>query len=158
MIIMIEYAQENEQKVAHLVPGIVCPNCFKSLMGFCMLRSWRDRYARRLRQYMGWCLDCQTGSEVVQFLADEKWTIHKHRYYAVVIQDGKTVPTGDWQTMNELPEPPAIVTGPGGDYCRGYDPKTIGLMKTVLNALKATTKTVETLLSMAAETKDDQVS
>jgi len=142
---MVSYAKENQTQ-QQTDKDVVCPKCFKPLQGQSVLHAIPDRYGRKLRKYFGWCLECNRGFEVVQFDKDNRWHIHKYQNYEVIGQKIHCTPAGNWTTVNELPEPAPVVVGPGGDYDKSFDLETVELMKTVLNALKATTKTVELLL------------
>ena len=141
---MVKQADRNQEAA---LADIICPRCYKPLSGYSMRDRGQDRYARELRCYMGWCTHCNLGSEVVQFLSGDRWTLHKWRYYAHI--GLKNSPSTAWQVVTKLPDPPVVVTGPGGDYDKAYDPETIELVKTVLHALKGCAKTVENLLKAA---------
>ena len=98
---------------------LVCPECFKALEHRpTVINNKPDRYGRTIRNYYGWCHECDTGFEVVQFKRDARWCIHKFRYYAanVDVEAGAAVPDKDWQVLNDLPAPSIVVLGPGGDY------------------------------------------
>ena len=138
----IEYAKEETKQAA---AGIVCPKCFKELMGYSVISNEIDRYGRELRTYLGWCVSCKLGSEVVQF-RDEKWHIHKYRYCAVVIETDKSLLSGKWQIVNELPEPPAVVIGPGGQYDKPIDLNNIAILKSLHSILSTTAETLKALL------------
>ena len=104
-------AQDSE---ALTVDGCVCPQCFKPLKAPAVTVSRRDRYGIRLRDYNGFCFHCRQGCRVLQFERDGKWLLHSylhHRY-----ESGQFVACGDWIQVNPLLEPPAVLTGPGGDY------------------------------------------
>ncbi len=141
---MIQYAKE--QTSQKTVADIVCPKCQRSLVGYAIIDEGRDRYKRQLRSYMGWCHHCQIGFEVIQFKVGDKWHIHKHRYYAAITTVGKALPLSDWQVVNELPQPPAVVIGPGDDYDMPFNPKVADLLEKLRNALKSTSQVAEGLL------------
>jgi len=126
---MVAYT-EKEIKVT----GVVCPRCIEQLSGYSIITEGPDRYGRYIREYFGWCIHCDTGFEVVQFKKDGRWPIHKYRYYAAKA-GCKKIPPSEWTILNELPEPPAVVTGPGGDY-----DKAIELTKINIEILTAASK------------------
>ena len=145
---MIEYAKETGEAKATEKDNLICPACFKPLLGYSVFGARSDEYGRALRNYMGWCNHCSVGFEVVQFLNDDAWVLHSYRYYAAVLPDNKPKPSPGWTLIKELPETAPVVTGEGGEYNLPYEPKTVELVKELLNALKATTVTVECLLKM----------
>jgi len=98
-----------------LVQDVVCPNCFKIPESVTIMGPRPDRYGRRLRTYYGWCIECHRGFEVVQFEQCGKWLIHKYRFFQAAGPEGYNVPDW-WNTVQELQAPPAVQTGPGGDY------------------------------------------
>jgi len=100
--------------------GVICPRCYKSLQGHSIFKQGTDRYGRHLRSYLGWCTHCNTGFEVEQFQRDEKWRLHRHRYYATSIAGGQSLPSSRWVVVEELPEPAPVVTGPGGEYSTDF--------------------------------------
>jgi len=98
----------------------VCPLCFQALPNPAIL-PLADRYGRELRKYLGFCPNCKLGCETIQFRRDGRWVIHRYQIYAYI---GTYVQkTGNWITLNGLPEPAPIVTGPGGDFDRRITPK-----------------------------------
>ena len=102
-------------KVAEYISDCVCPICFKPMTGPRIIGQ-ADRYGREIRQCLGFCTVCKLGSETIQFKRDERWVIHKYQVYAYVGQLTHCHATGRWVTLNDLPEPAPIVTGPGGEY------------------------------------------
>jgi len=143
---MVEYAKQGQEVTTGL--DIVCPKCFRPLEGYRIARQWTDRYDRQLRHYFGWCTNCNLGSEVIQFLAGEgtaiprpvspRWCIHKHRYFAYIGNQSRA--SNEWQVWDLLPEAAVVVTGPGGDYDRPYDPQIYGLLKQLHSAVHAADK------------------
>ena len=138
--------------------GIICPQCYNLLKGYSLYHCENDKYGRNFRNYMGWCSHCDIGFEVVQFLFSEKWYIHKYRYYAAVVPDGKQVPDSNWKIENCLPAPAPVVTGPGGDYVKPFDPAEINIdaIKTMLAALKAAAGSIECLLHVLLDKKSEK--
>lgn len=101
------------------VGGCVCPQCFRPLKAPSLTEYPRDRYAPPMRSYAGMCFQCRQACRVVQFKRDGKWLIHsylRHRY-----ESGAYIGVGDWIVVNPLPAPPAVLTGPGGDYDKALD-------------------------------------
>lgn len=94
---------------------IVCPKCFKPMVATQIIPQ-PDRYGRKIRRYLGFCTGYNLGSEVWQFERDGRWVIHKYQVYAYVGQLTHCQASGKWVTLNDLPEPAPVVTGPGGDY------------------------------------------
>jgi len=142
---MIEYAKENQEQ-REAVRDVVCPKCFKDISESAVVLSGQKRYGRELRTYFGWCLDCQLGFEVIQFLQDEKWFIHKYRYYAASLD--RPIPSKQWQLINDLPDAPVVVIGPGGDYDKqiNLNAECFQLLKALQKALKSTSEYLEYLL------------
>ena len=97
---------------------IVCPNCFKPAAEHCVGRPRNDRYGRVLRITLLWCGDCGCDFEVVQFESAGKWPIHKFRCYASIGDGAAYQPSDQWHYIEDLPEVPALLFGPGGDYDR----------------------------------------
>lgn len=96
------------------VPDCICPVCYKPLANAQIIPQ-PDRY-RELRRYLGFCGTCHVGSEVIQFKRDGRWVIHKYQVYSYIGQLTHCQASGKWVTLNELPEPAPVVTGPGGEY------------------------------------------
>jgi len=143
---MVAYAIEAKPAV-----GCICPKCFRELMGPTVAGE-RDRYGRIIRSYFGWCVSCDVGFEVVQFKQENTkfgWLINRYRLFKKLEGSEKPQPVTAWLTINELPQPAPVITGPGGQYDKPFEPETINLIETLLNALKATTRTVESLLKLA---------
>jgi len=144
---MIEYAKDNQTQTK-TVKAVICPKCFKSLPGSSIIGPKIDRYDRMVRIYFGWCIHCRVGCEVVQFYKDQLWHINKYRLYGVVAKQVHCKPIGEWTTVNQLPQPAAVVTGPGGQYDKQIDLNTayFNLLRALQNALKSTTVILEQLL------------
>lgn len=138
------------------VPDTVCPKCFKLLPGPTVLNESPDRYGRITRIYLGWCFDCKIGCEVIQFKRDDRWVIHKYQYYCQTSTFYAALPTHQWTTLNELPEPPVILQGPGGDYDQAIELRdtNISAMKTLKKAVDAIGAIIESLLQ-AMERKSE---
>lgn len=158
---MVAYATDKQTKP---VTGYICPKCFRELMGPEVVGK-EDRYGRITRSYFGWCIACDVEFEVVQFKHSQEspfliatpnlqinksgWLIHKYRLFKKLEGSDKPQPVTAWLTMNKLPEPAPVITGPGKEYDKSFEPEIIDLMQTMLGALKATVKTVEALLKLA---------
>ncbi len=127
------------------VDEAVCPNCFNAVRG---VSVWPvpDRYKRTIRCYMAWCTECNAGYEVVQFFKDEKWRIHKYRYYGAIVPLAKAIPDRQWRIVEELPKAPVCVTGPGGDFDKAVDIKAVNLVKDAYEILAKVAKALGTLL------------
>jgi len=135
------------------VDGCVCPQCYKPLKAPAITDGGADRYGRKLRSYAGMCFECRRGCRVVQFELDGKWLLHAylpHRYEA-----GRFVGVGDWIEVNPLPDPPAVVTGPGGDFDKALNlsadlvlpllRSAAGMMSKVANTIGELLKAIEQL-------------
>ncbi len=103
-----------------IVDGCVCPQCFKHLRAPVVTGHPIDRYGPRTRSYAGMCFVCCQACRVFQFEQDGKWLIHRHLVHRY--ESGQFIAYGDWITVNPLPEPPAVLNGPGGDYDAVPDP------------------------------------
>jgi hypothetical protein len=123
---------------AEIVPDCVCPACYKP-MAYPRMDEIADRYGRVMRRYFGFCPICSLGNETVQFKRDGRWVIHKYQVYAYVGQLTHCRATGRWVTLNDLPEPAPVVTGPEG---REYD-KQITLTKEDVMLVSALRKALE---------------
>jgi len=129
------------------VDGCVCPQCFKPLKAPVVTDGGGDRYGRHVRSYAGMCFECRQACRVVQFERDGKWLIHSylpHRY-----ESGKFVGIGDWIVVNPLPEPAAVVFGPGGDYDKTPDLSgdlAISIIHTLSTISRTTTNAIGELL------------
>jgi len=97
---------------------IVCPNCFRPAAEHHVGRPISDRYGRVLRSSLVWCAECGCDFEVVQFESEGKWPIHKFRCYTSVGKGAAYQPSGKWHYIEDLPEAPVLLFGPGGDYDR----------------------------------------
>ncbi len=104
------------------IADVVCPVCFHSLEHAALEAQYSDRYGRKKRKYYGWCLECNRWCEVEQFERAGRWLIHTFREGG---SDRERISTMGvpWQQLNEMPEPPPVVVGPGGDYTQGSEPK-----------------------------------
>lgn len=133
----------NKQAEQVKLTDIVCPQCFSQLSNATIIEPTIDRYNRTTRQYFAWCLKCERGYEVIQFLINDHWHIHKYRLYKVIGQTINCEPIGNWITVEDLPEAPLMVIGSGGDYDKQIDLK--GLLEALRTALNSTTKVLEEL-------------
>jgi hypothetical protein len=89
-----------------------CPSCKNSLTSFKFSRTiTNERFGITTRTYYGWCLDCNIGCEVEQFLSDGRWLIHRWRRYS----NYKKPKAGHWHIVSELPVP-AVVIGVGREF------------------------------------------
>ena len=110
---MIAFAKEPKITRGY-IPGVVCPDCDRPVYGLSLLGTETDRYGRTIRRYLAWCCRCKVGSEVEQFLMNNKWYVHRCRHWAD--RNGRPVTIDGWTVLNDLPEPAPIVIGPGGQY------------------------------------------
>ncbi len=129
------------------VDRCICPQCFKPLKAPTVTVSPRDRYGTRLRDYTGMCFDCGESCRVIQFERDGKWFIHsylRHHY-----ESGAFVGYGDWTIIKPLPEPPAVLNGPGGDFGKvpdpSYDP-AISAIEAISSLILLTTQALGNIL------------
>ena len=117
------HAQEMmpETTASSTLDGCVCPQCYRPLKAPTTTETPRNRYVPRLREYNGFCFHCLQGCCVVQFERAGKWLIHS--FMPLRYEGGKFVGFGpDWMIVNPLPEPPAVLNGPGGDFDEVPDP------------------------------------
>ena len=121
---------------------VVCPECGRPIPLSTIMWCGTDRYNRTTRRYLGGCLSCLRRYAVIEFLQDGKWLIHKYRYYEV---PATKKPPGDWIILNELPEAPPVVIGPGGEYDKQIELEGVEILKSLQNTLK---KTCELLRQM----------
>ncbi|MFA5760770.1 MAG: hypothetical protein WC877_03330 [Dehalococcoidales bacterium] len=118
----------NQNQPVATVADAVCPHCFKLLSDPAVIDEDIDSYKRRLRMYLGHCPECSAGFEVIQFQRDQRWVLHRYRDY---LQHK----AGQWITLNELPLPAPVVTGPGGDYMKYHELQLVTL-KNVIETLE----------------------
>lgn len=132
--------------------SIVCPKCLVHLKKEeCLVQDEKeDGYNRTIRTYYGWHLKCNTGCQVIQFKQDGIWLIHKFRLYTLT---DEKVRYGDWIIGNPLPNPPLVMTGPGGDFTASRDEEIIGAMDATLTSLKAMTSAFEALKKYVMQKK-----
>ncbi|HIJ67254.1 MAG TPA: hypothetical protein HPP51_03095 [Planctomycetes bacterium] len=124
------------------VPDVVCPVCCKLMPDPAVIYNY-DRYGRRLRRYFCWCWQCEQGFEVEQFDSDGRWQIHRYRRYVYDLQSQACVPKGGFVKLHELPEPPAVLTGPGGDYDEPVDPDEVKILEDISDILKNLAKALD---------------
>jgi len=134
------------------IKDVVCPVCAKPLPYPRICSHKKDRYGREIRTYFGWCFFCansncdDAGCEVIQFKRDNKWFIHKYQQYAIDRQHDTCRPAGKWITLNELPEPAPVVTGPGGDYDKSIEPAVVSIIEPLYKILSNVTQLLGSLL------------
>ena len=100
-------------------PGVVCLKCYRPVLAS-LLTPKPDRYGRKLRHYLGFCVDCQIGCEVEQYQSvtgDEVWYLVRHRFW-VYGGAGEMVFDREWAVDADMPEPAPVCVGTGGDYDR----------------------------------------
>lgn len=127
--------------------GCVCPQCFKHLRAPVVTDHPIDRHSPRTRSYAGMCFVCRQACRVFQFAQDGKWLIHKHLVHRY--ESGQFIAYGDWITVNPLPIPPAVLTGPGGDFDKvpdpSYDP-AISAIEAISSLMLLTTQALGNIL------------
>lgn len=102
-----------------LQKDVVCPQCFRQIVGGQIRSKKEDRYGRTIREYNGWCFECDHGFDVYQFaefkesdgIKHLRWKIHAYQLYR-----SRSEQIGPLQKVCDLPDGPAVLTGPGGDY------------------------------------------
>ncbi len=143
--ILESHLKENpKSKRPRHVKDVVCPVCYKPVDFPTMGVPVAYRYNKNIRRYFCWCEQCHAGYEVYQFERDGRWVIHKYQIH-------QTRAAGQAVTLNELPEAPVVLTGPGGVYDIEIDPNNGDLMpaiETMWAAFKAAQNTVECLLKV----------
>ena len=144
---MIAFPKENQTQ-QQTDKDVVCPKCFKPLQGKSVLQTIPDRYGRKLRKYFGWCIENQAGFEVIQFLKDNHWHIHKYQLYRA-ISPNIYRPEKKWIVLNELPEPAPVVVGPGGDFDKQITLDVTTILKNLQSILETTSQTIKNLIKMA---------
>lgn len=150
---MVPKADQNEATPAQesddlIVNGCVCPQCYKHLRAPVVTDHPTDRYGPRTRSYAGMCFACRQACRVYQFEQDDKWLIHKHLVHRY--ESGTFIGIGDWIEVNPLPEPPAVLTGPGGDFDKPLDlsdDPVVHLLQSAFDMLAKTAKAFGELLA-----------
>jgi hypothetical protein len=130
------------------VTDVICPNCFQIPPGVTLFNPVTDRYGRTTRSYFGWCIECHQGFEVVQYQQAGRWFIHKYRFWHAAMPEGLNVPDW-WNKVNELPDPPVVLTGPCGEYDQAIKEKqikTVDLLLKIQGVLKSTCQAVGNLI------------
>ncbi len=149
---MVAIKTENMSTEIYTVADAVCPVCFELLTVPSFLPIDMARYIPDLRRYFGWCFTCNRGFCVIQFKRQTRWVIHKYQAY---IQTGadktKHKTLGPWEILNELPEVPVVLTGPGGDYDTEMQIEAAGIGKTACDAIAKATEALRTLFNLAGE-------
>ncbi len=89
---------------------------------------------------------------MIQFKRQTRWVIHKYQAYIQCGADKtKHKPLGPWEILNELPDPPVVLTGPGGDFDTEMQIKTASIAKTACDAIVKATEALRTLFNLAGE-------
>lgn len=140
---MIAFANATKPKY---VADVVCPHCFRPLQYPAITGQGKDCYERVIRDYYGWCFKCERGFEVIQFKQNGRWLIHKYRDGIVLNEGDSIVLNQAWTTLNNLPDPAPVVTGPGGQYDTSFTPQTVTLLEALHKAMSSTVKVIEQLL------------
>jgi len=139
----------NEGKVdGRKVDGAICPGCDEHCC-YPNVRVIDDKYGRQLREVSGWCIGCDVGYIVRQFLNDDgKWLTYEYRKYIHNMNGGpKMSPVGPWVKGYSLPDPAPVVTEPGGDYVKQVELDE-GLNKALRTALDVFNKTGKALADL----------
>ena len=140
-----------------MVKDAVCPVCFKPLVNP-MVNEYPNgaKCKRPLRTYFAWCFNCNKGFEVIQFERERRWVIHKYQEYTVDDKEGKCRHIDDWTVLNEMPEAPLVMTGPGGDYVKEICGDDINKMldKTLEGIGQVLTKLGNILTSVVQDRRD----
>jgi len=117
----MEKIDKTQQYQQGTIDGAICPLCYGLLPHPAILEQKTDNFGRTIRRYFGWCLKCNSGYEVMQFLQAEKWHIHKYQIYRFIGNIMHCAPIGEIIDVQDLPLPAPVITGPGGDYNRQHD-------------------------------------
>ena len=154
---MVAMAKNDKDVMA----GVVCPACYKKLIAASIVGGGFDkRYQSCVRTYFGWCFECSHGYEVIQFEKDGNWLIHKYMDYTINAQTHHSRPSGKWQVLCSLPEPPLVMTGPGGDYVKPMNIKPtkldVEIEKTLRSIIEIFQKTSNALVELLAIAKKDR--
>lgn len=139
---MVAISKEQE---AGKKTDVVCPECGRPIPLSTILWCGTDRYNKTTRRWLGGCLGCLRRYVVIEFLQDGKWLIHKYRYYEV---SAAKKPPGDWIILNELPEAPLVVVGPGSEYDTQIELEHVEVLKSLQNTLGKTVELLRQLLSL----------
>jgi len=134
------------------IDGAICPGCDEHYMYPSVSNKGPDKYGRELREVSGWCLKCDIGYIVRQFLSEGKWLTYEYRKY-IYNQNGgpKTAPVGPWMQGYSLPEPAPVIVGPGGDFVKqiDLDPEVGKVLQAALDILNKTGKAIVELINIA---------
>ncbi len=141
-----ESTQKQQEGKSKIDPAIVCPNCADRIGCASVMPGRTDRHGRTIRAYFGWCTNCHRGIEVIQFRSNNKWLISQYRYWLTVTENPGSNVSCEWHELNPLPEVPAVVTGPGGDYDKAMMIKTADTLKSINGILYTLKKTIEGLI------------
>jgi hypothetical protein len=99
---------------------IVCPVCFRPLIGAAAWEIEADRYGRAKRQYIGSCLiECGQVARVEQVKCDNRWCMTRYQIFAY--EGGYYREHGDWiDYVTDKAENddalPVLLLGPGGEF------------------------------------------
>ncbi len=149
---MVAVKAKNTGTKIYTVTDAVCPVCLELLTVPSFLPVDMARYIPDLRRYFGWCFTCNRGFCVIQFKRQTRWVIHKYQVY---IQCGaektKHKPLGQEVILNELPDPPVVLFGPGGDFDTEMQIKATNIARTACDAIAKATEALRTLLNPAGE-------
>lgn len=148
---MVAVRKEKEPDKNSYVADIICPFCNEKMIRPCVSEVKVDRYDRHLRDFYGWCFDCNTGYAALQFkTTDGKWLTFRYRRYITDVNGENARTAGKWQDLYPLPDPAEVVTGPGGDYTKSHhiDTESEGVLKEACKVLRATSESLMRLMEV----------
>ena len=103
------------------IEKVSCPICDDVLLSpGCLPVRFSER-GLELRQCLGHCLCCGRVVQLVQFLDEGNWITNKYRFSS----------DEAWHVFKELPEPPVLAIGPGGEYVESITVKPSRIMRAV---------------------------
>lgn len=139
----------------------ICPHCYRPIRDCSMLPEKNTRAGYLTRTYYAWCESCKSGSEVVQFKTKgcERWHIHKFRQYEYELNGDKPIAKEGWVIVQGLPQPPLVMTGPGGEFDEPISGgKTIiDAVKALSNSLAAAKNVADNLIRLLSATPDKDI-
>jgi len=138
------------------VKAMVCPECYNAMEFPSEIGKNTDRYQRQFRRYVGHCCTCDKGYEVVQVEKDGRWHLYKYLRANRNIGEDTHRFERDWQIVGTLPDPPAVVVGPGGDYDSQLGPdsqKAISACEMVVDLLEKCAISIKTIRQWIADSK-----
>lgn len=109
---------------------VSCPVCSDDLLSSGCLPVQLSGCGVELRQCLGVCLCCGRTVHLLQFMDKGQWITSKYRF-SDILQDESAGILEAWQVAKELPEPPAVAIGPGGDYVENVNIKPSRIMQAV---------------------------